>query len=152
MAASAFSPVALSDAEILERLVALNRERAAEEARGLVRWLRPEYQAPGAAQPVARPILEEEEEPALASEANAPTPQPRPWPSERRVQLQALRDLLLSSARLWSLEELARGFKSRGRYRDSIQAHLGVLEDLGLVERLDTPGGPRWNRPTAVSA
>ena len=32
--------------EILARLVALNAERAAEEAQGLVRWLRPEYQAP----------------------------------------------------------------------------------------------------------
>lgn len=36
----------LTDDEILTRLVALNKERAAEEARGLIRWLRPEYQAP----------------------------------------------------------------------------------------------------------
>ena len=28
------------------RLVALNRERAAEEKRGLTRWLRPDYQNP----------------------------------------------------------------------------------------------------------
>src|SRR6185437_15899284 len=34
------------DEAILERLVALNAERAAEEARGLVRWLRPEFQHP----------------------------------------------------------------------------------------------------------
>ena len=39
-------PPTLTDEEILERLVALNAERAAEEAQGLVRWLRPEYQAP----------------------------------------------------------------------------------------------------------
>jgi len=32
--------------ELLTRLVALNHERAAEEKRGLVRWLRPEYQNP----------------------------------------------------------------------------------------------------------
>ena len=38
-------PKDLSDAEILERLVALNAERAAEEARGVIHWLRPEYQA-----------------------------------------------------------------------------------------------------------
>ena len=30
--------------ELLSRLVALNRERAAEERRGIVRWLRPDYQ------------------------------------------------------------------------------------------------------------
>ena len=34
------------DEAVLERLVALNAERAAEEARGLVRWLRPEFQNP----------------------------------------------------------------------------------------------------------
>lgn len=38
-------PATLTDDEILERLVALNHERAAEEKRGLVRWLRPEFQA-----------------------------------------------------------------------------------------------------------
>ena len=37
-------PDNLSDDEILAKLVALNAERAAEEKRGLVRWLRPEYQ------------------------------------------------------------------------------------------------------------
>ncbi len=37
-------PHDLSDDEILRRLVELNRERAGEEKRGLVRWLRPEYQ------------------------------------------------------------------------------------------------------------
>lgn len=39
-------PTDLPDAEILQRLVDLNHERAAEEAQGLVRWLRPDYQNP----------------------------------------------------------------------------------------------------------
>ena len=43
-------PVSLTDAEILDRLVALNGERAKDEASGLVRWLRPAYQNPGGAQ------------------------------------------------------------------------------------------------------
>ena len=38
-------PADLPPAEIVARLVALNAERAAEEAAGHVRWLRPEYQA-----------------------------------------------------------------------------------------------------------
>ncbi len=37
---------ALGPSEIVARLVALNHERAAEEAAGQVRWLRPEYQIP----------------------------------------------------------------------------------------------------------
>lgn len=40
-------PQDLDDEEILQRLVDLNRERAEEEARGVVRWLRPEFQNPG---------------------------------------------------------------------------------------------------------
>ena len=40
-------PATLTDAEILERLVTLNAERAAEEKRGVIHWLRPEYQARG---------------------------------------------------------------------------------------------------------
>ena len=39
-------PANLPVAEIVTRLVALNRERAAEEAAGQVRWLRPAFQAP----------------------------------------------------------------------------------------------------------
>jgi len=39
-------PATLTDDDILHRLVTLNRERAAEEARGHIRWLRPEYQNP----------------------------------------------------------------------------------------------------------
>jgi hypothetical protein len=39
-------PADLPDEEILTRIVALNAERAEEEKRGKVRWLRPEYQTP----------------------------------------------------------------------------------------------------------
>ncbi len=38
--------VDLPDEEILRRLVALNAERAEEEIRRLIRWLRPELQNP----------------------------------------------------------------------------------------------------------
>jgi len=41
-------PRPLPAEKILERLVVLNAERAAEERRGLVRWLRPAYQRPTA--------------------------------------------------------------------------------------------------------
>jgi hypothetical protein len=43
-------PATLTDAEIRKCLVALNDERAKEEASGLIRWLRPEYQNPGSTQ------------------------------------------------------------------------------------------------------
>src|SRR5690606_4426056 len=39
-------PADLAEDEIIARLVALNAERAREEARGEFRWLRPDYQRP----------------------------------------------------------------------------------------------------------
>jgi hypothetical protein len=64
-------PSDLSDEEILARLVTLNAERAAEEKRGLMRWLRPEYQrarAGVAAVPIQAPS-EEQLEAELVVEA-----------------------------------------------------------------------------------
>lgn len=46
-------PRDLTDEQILERLVALNAERAREEAAGHVRWLRPDYQIPRVAKGAA---------------------------------------------------------------------------------------------------
>jgi hypothetical protein len=50
-----------AEEELLTRLVALNKERAAEEARGIVRWLRPEYQIPRLGKKVAQPDGEQTE-------------------------------------------------------------------------------------------
>ena len=41
-------PADLAPSEVVARLVALNAARAAEEAQGKIRWLRPAYQNPGA--------------------------------------------------------------------------------------------------------
>ena len=78
-------PATLTDAEILERLVALNAERAKEEAAGLIRWLRPEYQNPGGLQ-AHQPSLAVDTAPAKPSGKQAPgrtasSPGPRPCPS-----------------------------------------------------------------------
>ena len=77
---------------------------------------------------------------------------PQPWPKDLKAQLAALRGVLLSSARLWTLEQIAQAFKSRGRTRDSIAAHLDLLTDLGMLSRVDTADGPRWHRPQAMGA
>jgi len=53
-------PAELNEEEILARLVTLNKERAAEERAGNVRWLRPEYQIPRFGSEAERARLEEE--------------------------------------------------------------------------------------------
>ena len=43
---------------------------------------------------------------------------------------------------LWSLETVAQAFKSRGRYREGIAAHLDLLTDLGMLSRVEPPRPP----------
>src|SRR5690606_8300352 len=62
-------PWPMEKEEILERLVKLHDERVAEEKRGLIRWLRPEYQIPRFAPEAAAAELDlpPEEVPAKAA-------------------------------------------------------------------------------------
>lgn len=117
-------PPALADEEILERLVALNRERAEEERRGLVRWLRPEFQAPRAA---AKPTQEELE--IAPAEAKAAAPKKHPWPKALPEQVQAVRAALAARAHPAAASDLARTFK--GARTDRIEEVLATLAALG---------------------
>lgn len=81
-------PADLPDAEILQRLVDLNHERTAEEAQGLVRWLRPDYQ-----NPAGRGVAAEGETLVMdlgPTESTAKTP----WPKTLLEQFAAVRTLL----------------------------------------------------------
>ena len=80
---------------LLTRLVALNHERAAEEKRGLIRWLRPDYQAPATAQPT--PTANEQEEINLPATTSTKPPAPTeklPWPETLTAQVTTLQKLL----------------------------------------------------------
>jgi hypothetical protein len=117
--------------------------------RGLIRWLRPGYQASETIQPLAKPLLkvEPEEEPT-----SAPAIEIQPWPKDIKEQLAALRGLLLGSDHLWSLQGIGDSFKSRGRYREGISTQLDLLADLGVITRVETAEGPAFHRPQAMGA
>lgn len=68
-------PASLTEEEVLARLVALNKERAAEERVGRMRWLRPDYQIPRFGSDADRTRLEEERR-REREEARAATNQP----------------------------------------------------------------------------
>jgi 5'-deoxynucleotidase YfbR-like HD superfamily hydrolase len=108
-------PQTLSDDEILERLVALNADRAEEERNGLIRWLRPEYQAPETLRAQGLAPLQGVIE-GLETEAAAPTPvEQQPWPKKFKEQLAAIRDLLRTSGSEWTLEQIVAQFKGATR-------------------------------------
>lgn len=115
----------LSRDEILDRLVALHDERVAEEAAGTVRWLRPAFQAPRGAAPLA---TREEELPL--QETKAPTKGgPRPWPDSAVEQIAALKELVARQPS--TADEAVTQFK--GARRELVVRHLETLAILGEV-------------------
>ena len=119
-----------AEEELLARLVALNAERAEEERRGLVRWLRPDYQAPEAA---ATP---EQEDLGLEGEEHAAPsrPEPRPWPSGLADQARAVREALGAAGRPVTPTEIARTFR-RARAPDVAEL-LATLAALGQAREI----------------
>ncbi len=134
-------PADLPDAEILERLVQLNAQRAAEEAAGQVRWLRPEYQAPNAAQSgIQGKLMEDEVLPAAPEVAVK-----RSWPDNLPAQAAALRDLLSAMDRALDIGVLAAAFEGKPtpKRKADIQRLLETMAALGQAEEA-SPG--LWKR------
>lgn len=81
----------LAEEELLARLVALNVERQAEEARGQVRWLRPDYQIAKLGHKVARPGEMRQDEAELIIVAASDKPK---WPTDAFEQVRIVKDVL----------------------------------------------------------
>jgi len=121
-------PGDISDEGILERLVALNHERAAEERRGIIRWLRPEFQAPDATRQTDMDIEEAEERPSSAPVA-APA-----FPRKLAERVAAVRAALSSLGSAATAEEVAATFKRANA--DDIAEILETLATLGQAREL----------------
>jgi hypothetical protein len=127
-------PRELTEDEILRRLVELNRERAEEEKRGLVRWLRPEYQKPDGvrgASAAQGALLIDNREP----EAPAAKPEKRPWPKALPEQAQAVRAVLAEYPDGLAPEQLARLFQRANT--KFVSELLQTLVSLGQARALD---------------
>jgi hypothetical protein len=118
---------------VLERLVALNAERAAEEARGVVQWLRPEFQAAGTT--LAPHQVEIETDPAaaemLGDSVAAAKLKPKAWPKDPLDQVRAVADILSASPTSLSVEDITSRFASRGPWKKRVEPLLDMLVTLG---------------------
>ena len=120
-------PPTLPDAVILERLVALNAERAKEEASGLVRWLRPDYQNPGGAQTQQTALAVEVEPEAKPGEQRAGK---LAWPKSLSERVRAVSTALAAVKLPVTAAEMAKRF-ARARAADVGE----ILETLCAVGR-----------------
>lgn len=116
------------DETILMRLVELNRARAAEEAAGHIRWLRPDYQNPAGHAAVAKG-KQTEMDVAIAETADKAL-----WPKALPEQIAAVRAVLSDMGEA-TPEQVARQFK-RGRAA-SVQPLLESLTALGQARLIE---------------
>jgi hypothetical protein len=129
--ASAYGwPADLSTPEILMRLVALNRERVAEEAQGRIRWLRPEYQNPAGT--VQTQIEGTQRVKGKRRQRKIP------WPKALAGQAAAITAVLAQSPEPLDMAQLAASFK--GARRDRLQEILETLEALGQIRMIEEEG------------
>jgi hypothetical protein len=137
----------LSDDGILMRLIALNKERAQEEARGLVRWLRPEYQIPRFGSPKEKAELDlvgaapgQEVEAALAAKSS--------FPADDVAQTAAVMAALASANAPRDAISIASSFKQGRRNLPKVEAVLAALTRMGFVEAVDGGRSFTFHRPT----
>ncbi len=126
-AAYGWSP-SLSTEQILENVVALNAQRRAEEANGIVRWLRPEFQAPNA------PALQQTLGGLIPTEAPAVARKKQPWPATLTEQVRVIKDSLRATP-FQTPQQIATGFKPASRTR--VHEILETLTALGQTRQVE---------------
>jgi hypothetical protein len=135
-------PENLSDDEILEKLVALNAERVAEEKRGLVRWLRPEYQCAraGVAPEQGAERGEQLEAPLVIAAAMARKPS---FPASDLERTAAVFAALTEAARPLDAQSIAAKFRQGRKIEPSVARILAAFARMG---QFHTGDGERFTQ------
>lgn len=133
---------------VLHRLVALNAERAREEAQGHIRWLRPSFQNPQKS--LAKQELVALDKPAPEADLVEQKPllkekQTQPWPATLPEQVRAVANVVAASPVPLGVEALAAHFKGRGPWKKGLPTLLHTLEALGRVHTVQVNGVTAWS-------
>ena len=124
-----------AEEELLARLVALNQERAAEERRGVVRWLRPDYQIPKLGHKVKKPDDVEQVEAQFV--VPAPADGKPAWPKDEMDRIRVVRDMLSRAPGPVAPETLgiAFGGKNSARRTKGVEKALQTLVAAGVAQQ-----------------
>lgn len=129
-------PQTLTDEEILERLVALNHERAEEEKHGHVRWLRPDYQIPRFGKALDKMAAKEEQLEAALDTAAAGAKKAS-FPTDAVGQTAAVFAALAASRGTVTVAEIAAGFRKSKNLEKTVAGVLASLARLGHITTRD---------------
>lgn len=118
--------------------MALNHERAAEERRGHVRWLRPDYQIPRFGKKLDKQAAKEEGA-QIAAELGLPEPSARKpsFPSDQVAQTAAVFAVLSGARGPTNADAMANKFRKTKTLEKSILDVLSSLVRLGYVTTKD---------------
>ena len=126
-------PADATDDAIVTHLVTLNAQRTAEESRGTIRYLRPEFQNPESSGRLGQPSLPSENLPPVEPAGHSgPTAQKQtntPWPKTLPEQARAVRQALAQQTSPASAAALAKQFK--GARSKTVDELLATLVSLG---------------------
>ena len=124
-----------AEEELLTRLVALNQERTAEERRGTVRWLRPDYQKPKLGHKVRKPEDVEQVEAQLI--VPAPADGKPTWPKDEMDRISIVRDMLSRAPGPVAPETLGVAFdgKNSARRTEGVEKALQTLVAAGVAQQ-----------------
>lgn len=123
-------PHDLTDEEILERLVALNHERAEEERRGNIRWLRPDFQNPNADQKKQGKLdIKTETSKSEGKKAAKTKVQKQPWPKTLPERITAVRATLIEQGQPASVADIAKHFTRANK--ENLEELLETLVAVG---------------------
>ena len=141
---------------LLTRLLVLNTQRAADEAKGIIHWLRPDFQNP----PSKLSNKEQTMQVQQALEVDLPaknlskkegkTTDPTnpktatPWPATLPEQISAVAQLLTAAPTAFTLTQIEAAFKGRGQWKKSLPVLLQTLEAVGKAQRSDADGVTVW--------
>ena len=144
-------PAGATTDDILAHLVQLNTQRAAEEAQGRVRWLRPDFQNPQNSLQKQELLAQEQQAPKAdlnsensLSKPEHAKPQQLPWPATLPEQVRAVADALAASPAPLTLPSIESRFKGRGPWKKGLPTLLQTLEALGRAQVVNTEGGTAW--------
>jgi hypothetical protein len=121
-------PADLTDEEILGNVVSLNAQRSAEERSGVIRWLRPEYQAPNEL------LVQTALAGMVPVEGPAAARRKQPWPANLPDQVRAVKDALRAEP-MQNAQQIAAGFKPASRTR--VAEILDTLTALGQTRQVN---------------
>ncbi len=133
-----------AEEDLLSRLVALNLERQAEEKRGLVRWLRPDYQIPKLGHKVVKPAEGEQVEAEVGAIEIADKPK---WPSDALDQIRLVRDILAKARGPAPAAEISARFKGGRKRAERVEQVLAHMVETGIVRERRSDDERRYFLP-----